>query len=120
MLLAAAAVRGGEQGPAVGGDLQGGSQGGQDGVLMPGGVGDSSWQGGGWGHLASEVLLAFASGRTPGSLTSYVSAPSQPVRDWVRRIPVWLKYLGVLTLNSHNHRRDSLCINEFHCTRELT
>ena len=33
VLLAAAAVRGGEQGPAVGGDLQGGLQGGQGGLL---------------------------------------------------------------------------------------
>lgn len=36
MLLAAAAVRGGEQGPAVGGDLQRGLQGAQGGVLVPG------------------------------------------------------------------------------------
>jgi hypothetical protein len=50
MLLAAAAIRGGKQGPAVSGDLQGGLERGQGGVLSPGGVGSSSWQGGGWGH----------------------------------------------------------------------
>lgn len=35
VLLAAAAVRGGEQGPAVGSDLQGGLKGSQGGVLRP-------------------------------------------------------------------------------------
>ena len=43
MLLAAAPVRSGEKGPAVGGDLQGGPQGRQSGVLGPGGIGASSW-----------------------------------------------------------------------------
>ena len=41
VLLAAAAVNGGEPGPAVGGDLQGGLQGAQGGVLGPGGMGAS-------------------------------------------------------------------------------
>lgn len=53
MLLAAAAIGGGEQGPAVGSDLQGGLQGGQGGVLDPGGV----W---GWMHAQRTGLLAFA------------------------------------------------------------
>ena len=47
LLLAAAAVRGGEQGPAVGRDLQGGLQGGQGWVVPPRGVGDSKLRFGG-------------------------------------------------------------------------
>jgi hypothetical protein len=67
VLLAAAAVRGGEQGQAVGGDLQGGMQGGQGGVLGPRGIGASSWQGGGWLHWSPAGLLAFASSVRQGA-----------------------------------------------------
>ena len=67
VLLAAAAVRGGEQGQAVGGDLQGGMQGGQGGVLGPRGIGASSWQGGGWlhGRRRGYWLLPAVSDRVP-------------------------------------------------------
>jgi len=66
VLLAAAAVRSGEQCPAVGGDLQGWLQGGQGRVLGPGGSA-SAWLCGGWGHRSQAGLLAFASaGRQDG------------------------------------------------------
>ena len=57
MLLAAAAVRGGEQGPAVGGDLQRGLQRVQGGVQGPWGVGSRV---GGWIHVQRSQLLAVA------------------------------------------------------------
>ena len=66
VLLAARADRGGEQGPAVGGVLQGGLQGAQGGVLEPGGIGARRWQGGGWEHWSPAGLLAFASAKPTG------------------------------------------------------
>lgn len=61
MLFAAGAVRGGEQGPAVGGDLQGGTQGGQGGVWGPRSRGSSSLSRGDWKHGCWSGLLALAS-----------------------------------------------------------
>ena len=63
VLLATAAVGGGEQRPAVGGDLQGGLQGGQGRMLGPRGTGRSSLRLGCGGHGGSAGLLALALGR---------------------------------------------------------
>jgi len=81
VLFAAAAVRGSEQGPAVGGDLQGGPKGGQGGVLAPEGQRRNHCKGRAWGHEDLASLLAVASegfSEAPSALMGWVIGISKP------------------------------------------